>query len=205
MLNNPIQNDPLIRNPLLNQPIPPVQTLMLNQLEGFEPVQEFTDSSNVKWILAKSASDSTRDVPDPKSVQITNCWNHEFPAKLSPKIYVYAVEAVRPPRVATEQPSMLLYQWFSTVQLDFNPSMITPKEWLKANVYAAPLQDTRMSKLLAICKMQAPQAGESQQDALAEEEKLIEVEGMPNVGSGLVQADKKTGRGGRQAVAGNLC
>jgi len=203
MLNN-IQNDPLIRNPLLNQPIPPIQTLMLNQIEGFEPVKEFTDSANVKWSLAKAASDSTRDVPDPKTVQITNCWNHEFPKKLSPKIYVYAVEAIRPPRVATEQPSMLLYQWFSTVQVDFNPAMITDREWLKANVYAAPLQDTRMSKLLAICGMQAPAQSEAQQ-APVEEDVLIKVEGIANVGAGAVQTDKKAGRGGRQAVQGNLC
>lgn len=203
MLNN-IQNDPLIRNPLLNQPIPPIQTLMLNQIEGFEPVKEFTDSANVKWSLAKAASDSTRDVPDPKTVQITNCWNHEFPKKLSPKIYVYAVEAIRPPRVATEQPSMLLYQWFSTVQVDFNPSMITDREWLKANVYAAPLQDTRMSKLLAICGMQAPAQSEAQQ-APVEEDVLIKVEGIANVGTGTVQADKKAGGRGRQAVQGNLC
>ena len=191
MLNN-IQNDPLIRNPLLNQ------------IEGFEPVKEFTDSANVKWSLAKAASDSTRDVPDPKTVQITNCWNHEFPKKLSPKIYVYAVEAIRPPRVATEQPSMLLYQWFSTVQVDFNPAMITDREWLKANVYAAPLQDTRMSKLLAICGMQAPAQSEAQQ-APVEEDVLIKVEGIANVGTGTVQTDKKAGGRGRQAVAGNLC
>ena len=202
MLNSPAE--PLIKNPLLSQPMPPIQTLMLNQLEGFEPVPEFTDSSNVKWILAKSASDSTRDVPDPKTVQVTNCWNHEFPAKLSPKIYVYAVEAIRPPRVATEQPSMLLYQWFSTIQMDFNPGMITPKEWLKANVYAAPLQDTRMSKLLAICKMQAPASPEAPQEA-AEDDNLIKVEGIPSVSSGTMQTDKKAGRGGRQAVQGNLC
>ena len=202
MLNSPAE--PLIKNPLLSQPMPPIQTLMLNQLEGFEPVPEFTDSSNVKWILAKSASDSTRDVPDPKTVQVTNCWNHEFPAKLSPKIYVYAVEAVRLPRVSTEQPSMLLYQWFSTVQIDFNPSMITDREWMKANVYAAPIQDTRMSKLLAICKMQAPAAGETQQTPV-EEDKLIQVEGISNVGAGTVQADKKAGGRGRQAVQGNLC
>ena len=203
MLSSPA-NDPLIRNPLLNQPIPPIQTLMLNQIEGFEPVAEFTDSANVKWTLAKAASDSTRDVPDPKTIQVTNCWNHEFPKKLTPKIYVYAVEAIRPPRVSTEQPSMLLYTWFSTVQMDFNPSMITEKEWLKANVYAAPLQDTRTSKLLAICGMQAPVQAEAQQVPV-EEERLIQVEGIANVGSGAVQTDKKAGRGGRQAVQGNLC
>ena len=201
MPNSP---DALIRNPFPSTPMPQIQTLMLNQLEGFEPVREFTDAANVKWSLAKAASDSTRDIPDPKTVQVTNCWNHEFPAKLSPKIYVYAVEAVRLPRVSTEQPSMLLYQWFSTVQIDFNPSMITDREWMKANVYAAPIQDTRMSKLLAICKMQAPAQGEAPQ-APVEDDKLIQVEGISNVGAGTVQGDKKAGGRGRQAVQGNLC
>jgi len=99
---------------------------------------------------------------------------------------------------------MLLYQWFSTVQVDFNPAMITDREWLKANVYAAPLQDTRMSKLLAICGMQAPAQAEAQQ-APVEEDVLIKVEGIANVGAGAVQTDKKAGGRGRQAVAGNLC
>lgn len=197
-------NDPLIKNPMLNQPIPPIQTLMLNQMEGWEPVKEFTDSSNVHWTLSKSSSDSTRDVPDPKTVQIMACWNHEFPARLTPKIYVYAVEGIRPPRVSTEQPSMILYQWFSTVQSDFNPAMITEREWMKANVYAAPLLDTRMSKLLAICKMQAPQESAMQQ-ASADEDSLIKVEGIPNASAGNMQADKKAGGGRRQTVAGTLC
>ena len=196
MPNSP---DALIRNPFPSTPMPQIQTLMLNQLEGFEPVKEFTDAANVKWTLAKAASDSTRDIPDPKTVQVTNCWNHEFPAKLSPKIYVYAVEAVRLPRVSTEQPSMLLYQWFSTVQIDFNPSMITDREWMKANVYAAPIQDTRMSKLLAICKVKAP-APQGQQTAPAEEDKPIRVEEILNASSGNLQGNKEQGRKRQQAL-----
>lgn len=199
MLSNPVQTplpDPLIKAPFLQQNVPQMQTLMLNQLEGWEPVQEFTDSANVHWTLAKSASDSTRDVPDPKSVQFVGAWCHEFPAKLSQKIFVYAVEAIRPPRVATEQPSMLLYQWFSTVKMDFNPSMITDREWLKANVYAAPVVDSRMSKLLAICKLKAPQAQE-QATAPAEEDKPIRVEELVNVSTGNLQGNKKQGRAGQ--------
>ena len=188
--------DPLIKAPFLQQPTPPMQTLMLNQLEGWEPVQEFTDSANVHWVLAKAATDSTRDIPDPKTVQFVGAWNHEFPAKLSQKVYVYVVEAIRPPRVATEQPSMLLYQWFSTVKMDFNPSMITDREWLKANVYAAPLVDSRMSKLLAICKVKAP-AQQSQQAAPAEEDKPIRVEEIVNASSGNMPRDKGKGREGR--------
>lgn len=196
MLNNPMQ-DPLIKAPFLNQGgVPPIQTLMLNQLEGWEPVQEFVDSSNVKWTLAKSSSDSTRDVPDPKTVQFVSAWNHEFPVKLSQKIYVYAVEAIRPPRVATEQPSMLLYQWFSTIQMDFNPSMITDNEWLKANVYAAPLMDTRMSKLLAICKVK--QTGQqAPQETPAEADKPIRVEEIVNASGGNMQRNKGKGREGQ--------
>lgn len=190
--------DPLIKAPFLQQPTPPLQTLMLNQLEGWEPVQEFTDSANVHWVLAKAATDSTRDIPDPKTVQFMAAWNHEFPAKLSQKVYVYAVEAIRPPRVATEQPSMLLYQWFSTVKMDFNPSMITDREWLKANVYAAPLVDSRMSKLLAICKVQA-QPPQGQQAAPAEEDKPIRVEEIVNASTGNLQRDKKQGRERQQA------
>ena len=200
MLNNAMPTpgaDPLIKAPAFMQnAMPPIQTLMLNQLEGWEPVPEFTDSANVHWVLAKSASDSTRDIPDPKTVQFVGAWNHEFPAKLSQKIYVYAVEAIRPPRVATEQPSMLLYQWFSTVQMDFNPGMITDREGLKANVYAAPVVDSRMSKLLAICKVKAPQA-QGQSPAPAEEDKPIRIEELVNVGAGNMQRDKGKGREGR--------
>ena len=196
----PMPADPLIKAPFLQQATPPLmQTLMLNQLEGWEPVQDFTDSTGVHWTLAKAATDSTRDIPDPKSVQFMAAWNHEFPAKLSQKIYVYAVEAIRPPRVATEQPSMLLYQWFSTVKMDFNPAMITDREWLKANVYAAPLIDSRMSKLLAICKVKAP-APQGQQTAPAEEDKPIRVEEILNASSGNMQGNKEQGRKRQQAL-----
>ena len=169
----PTPADPLIKAPFLQQPTPPLQTLMLNQLEGWEPVTDFTDSTGVHWQLAKAATDSTRDIPDPKTVQFMAAWNHEFPAKLSQKVYVYAVEAIRPPRVATEQPSMLLYQWFSTVKMDFNPSMITDREWLKANVYSAEVVDARVSKLNALCKVSA-----EQQAPAESEERLLQVEGL---------------------------
>ena len=194
MLNN--LQDPLIDASVANHGMSPIQTLMLNQIKGWEPVPEFTDSSNVHWVLAKAASDSTRDIPDPKTVQFVGAWNHEHLMKFkSQKIYVYAVEAVRPPRVGTEQPAMLLYQWFSTVKADFNPSMITPNEWLKANVYAAPLQDTRMSKLMAICKVQQPSPEQAQ--AVQNEDRPIVVEEISNGGSGNLQGNKGKGREGR--------
>ena len=126
-------------------------TLNLNQIEGFKPVEKFTDESNIEWILSKSSADPTKDIPDPKVIQFTDCWNHEFPG-LKTKLYVYVVEGIKPPRVETEQPTRVLYQWFSQNPCPtFNPAMITQREWLKANVYAAPLTNARVSKLKAIC------------------------------------------------------
>ena len=192
--------DPLIKAPF-PQVVPAAPTLMLNQVEGWDPVREFTDSANVRWILTKAASDSTRDIPDPKTVQFVGCWNHVVPdEKLKPKIYVYVVEALRPPRVGTEAPAMIMYQWFSTIQMDFNPAMITDREWLKANVYAAPVIDSRVSKLMAICKMQsAPQTQEQAVAQQAEQDKPIKVEGLADASSGNMQGNKKQSRERQQA------
>lgn len=158
-------------------PIAPRAVLGLTQVEGFEPVQSFADSSGVAWVLAKASSDSTRDVPDPKSVQITDYWNHEFP-NIRQKVYVYVVEGIRVPRVETEQPSKILYQWFSSVFIPkFDPTMITEREWLKANVYVASMGDTRVSKLNAICKVKTQ---EKIQETKPEEESLLRVEELGN-------------------------
>lgn len=142
----------LLTNPFMTSPSNAIKnTLSLNQIEGFTPVQEFTDETNTKWSLVKSSLDSTIDIPDPKTLQIVDFWNHEFP-NLKTKLYVYVVEGVRQPRVETEQPSRILYQWFSPVFVPtFTPQMISDKEWLKANVYAAPVVNARVSKLNAIC------------------------------------------------------
>ena len=158
-------------------PIAPRAVLGLTQVEGYEPVQSFADSSGVAWVLAKASSDSTRDVPDPKAVQITDYWNHEFP-NIKQKVYVYVVEGIRVPRVETEQPSRILYQWFSPVFIPkFDPTMITEREWLKANVYVASMGDTRLSKLNAICKVKAQ---EKIQETKPEEESLLRVEELGN-------------------------
>ena len=158
-------------------PIAPRAVLGLTQVEGYEPVQSFADSSGVAWVLAKASSDSTRDVPDPKAVQITDYWNHEFP-NIRQKVYVYVVEGIRVPRVETEQPSRILYQWFSPVFIPkFDPTMITEREWLKANVYVASMGDTRLSKLNAICKVKAQ---EKIQETKPEEESLLRVEELGN-------------------------
>ena len=159
-------------------PIAPRAVLGLTQVEGWEPVQSFADSSGLQWVLSKASSDSTRDVPDPKSVQVTDFWNHEFP-NIKQKVYVYVVEGIRIPRVETEKPSRILYQWFSSIFIPrFDPTMITDKEWMKANVYTTAMGDTRLSKLNAICK----QKGAVQQVKEAEpvEEPLIKAEELVN-------------------------
>lgn len=169
-------NDFLLPNPLTTF-VQSRNTLNLNQIEGFTPVDKFTDETNTEWSLVKSSSDSTVDIPSPKSMQIMDYWNHEFP-NLKTKLYVYVVEGVRQPRVETEQPTKVLYQWFSTVFVPtFTPTMITEKEWLKANVYAAPVVNSRVSKLNAICHLDSNTNEPIQSKA---EEKLIHVEELTN-------------------------
>ena len=159
------QNNPYLQYSPLNQSLlPPItnfsdpvltpkNTLCLNQIADFEPIKQFTDDSNTTWVLSKSSSDSTIDVPDPANMQVVDYWNHEFPG-IKSRIYIYVVEGIRQPRVETEQPSRIMYQWFSTVFVPtFTPQMITQREWLRANVYAAPVTQTRMSKLKALCKV----------------------------------------------------
>ena len=176
-LSNAFAGQTLIPSASLS-PIAPRAVLGLTQVEGWEPVQSFADSSGLQWVLSKASSDSTRDVPDPKSVQVTDFWNHEFP-NIKQKVYVYVVEGIRIPRVETEKPSRILYQWFSSIFIPrFDPTMITDKEWMKANVYTTAMGDTRLSKLNAICK----QKGAVQQTKEAElvEEPLIKVEELVN-------------------------
>lgn len=151
-----MNNYGLISNPFSTAALPQTvinPTLGLNQIENFDPVQDFTDSSNVKWQLVKAAGNATVEIPNPKNIQITDYWNHAF-IGINSKIYVYVVEGIKQPRVETERPTRVLYQWFSTVFVkQFTPQMITDREWMKANVYAAPMQDSRLSKLYALCKV----------------------------------------------------
>ena len=175
----PSQN--LISNPFSNQAInrPVLNTLQLNQIEGITPAKEFTDEMNIKWSLIKAASDSTIDIPSPKTVQFTDCWCHQY-LNIDKKVYVYVVEGIRMPRVETEQPSRVLYQWYSTVCINgFNPQMITEQEWLKANVYSAPGVNARMSKLNAFCPV--PGGMQPQQQV---ENKPIYIEGLSNGSTG---------------------
>lgn len=163
MLNNPFDSTQTMQQGYAGQglipnvSIPafaPKAVLGLTQINGYEPVKKFVDSAGISWDLLKSSSDSTRDIPDPKQVQITDYWNHEFP-NIKQKVYVYVVEGIRIPRVETERPSKVLYQWFSSVFIPkFDPTMVTDREWMKANVYAAAIGDSRTSKLNAICRVQ---------------------------------------------------
>lgn len=176
-----LNNNTLLANPFV--PVNPItlqmkNTLGLNQIDGFKPVEKFTDDTNTEWSLAKASNDSTVDIPDPKALQITDFWNHEFPKPLkNAKLYIYVVEGIRQPRVETEQPTRVLYQWFSTIGLrDFTPAMISEKEWLKANVYSAPVVNARVSKLIALC--QVPSVASMQNGT--QEDKLIQVEELTN-------------------------
>ena len=150
--------------------------LNLTQIENFQPVQKFTDETNTVWTLVKAFSDSTVDVPDPKSMQIVDYWDHKFVGlKNDVPLYVYVVEGVRQPRVETEQPSRIMFQWFSKIYVkDFNPQMISEREWYKANVYAAPVLNARVSKLNAICHVK--NGGAQTVNEPQEEEKLIRMD-----------------------------
>ena len=176
--NNMYAPMPLLPNPFVNSVAAvsqPQASLGLNQIKDFSPVKEFTDESNTPWRLVKEAANSTVDVPDPKSLQIVDYWNHAFPGKNN--LYCYVVEGVKQPRVETEQATRILYLWFSPVFVqNFTPQMISDREWLKAHVYAAPVLDARMSKLNALCKIQDT----ARADAPAEENKLLYVDGISN-------------------------
>ncbi|MBP3730032.1 MAG: hypothetical protein J6I40_01005 [Mailhella sp.] len=179
MLNNPYLFpaatgvNSMLANPFAQQ-VQAIQkaSLGLTQIEGFPPVAEFTDDANAKWTLVKSASDSTVDIPAPNSMQVVDYWNHDFPG-LDKPVYIYVVEGIRQPRVDTEQPCRVLYQWFSkTFVKDFQPQMISENEWRKANVYAAPLNGNRIAKLKALCHVQSIEAQPAANDD------LIKVEGL---------------------------
>lgn len=203
--NNPYSlNAPLIPSPFstpiqLNNPTPvapQMPSLQLTQIQGFEPVERFKDNTNTIWTLAKAASNSTVGIPDPKTIQIVDFWNHKFPRNdLSTEIYIYVVEGIKPPAVETEQPTRVLYQWFSTVPVfNFTPQMISDKEWLKANIYSAPIVDSRMSKLLSLCKIQENQAVETPK-AQNGDTPLIQTKEFMNANTGAEGNQKQNRRG----------
>jgi len=131
----------------------PGNSLGLRQLKDFEMLTSFQDSNGKVWKLVKSANDASVEIPDPQFVQITDCWNHEFPGTDN-KVFIYVVEGIKRPRVDSEKPVCVLYQWFSTNQCaTFNPSMISMPEWHRANVYTSAVSDSRVSKLKALCRI----------------------------------------------------
>lgn len=186
-----VPNNYLLPNPLSLSAMPVIKnTLQLNQVEGFAPVREFVDETNTRWTLVKEASNSTVDVPDPKSMQILDYWNHEFPG-IKSKLYIYVVEGVKQPRVETEQPTKVLYQWFSPVFVPtFTPAMITDKEWLKANVYAAPVVNGRVSKLNALCHVST--MTNTPEQSPPDTNQLLQIEELNN---GTAEGDTKQAQG----------
>ena len=150
---------PIISNDIQKNQVTPnvndkksVSSLGLRQLKDFEMLSSFQDSNGKVWKLVKSANDASVEIPDPQFVQITDCWNHEFPGTDN-KVFIYVVEGIKRPRVDSEKPVCVLYQWFSTNQCaTFNPSMISMPEWHRANVYTSGISDSRISKLKALCR-----------------------------------------------------
>lgn len=196
---NPL--NPFIPSPFNNQiqvpgsAVAPTACLHLTQIEGFEPPRAFVDSTNTEWTLAKAATNSTVGIPDPKGVQIIDCWNHKFPRDgLSQDVYIYVIEGVKQPAVDTEQPTRVIYQWFSTLLVPtFNPQMITDKEWLKANVYSAPVVDARVSKLYALCKVPLPTKNAAVSKP-SDEDPFIQMQELLNAGA-TTDGHKKQARG----------
>lgn len=162
-MNNTFTPLPIASNSIYFQP-QPVSSLDLRQLKDYRMIQDFADSSNNKWKLVKSAYDSAVDVPDPNFVQVVDYWQHEFPGS-NGKVYVYCIQGIKRPRVDTERPVQIMYQWFSTKnEPRFTPMMITQNEWCKANIFTAPLNDTRMSILNAFCGINNNQKKEEIED-----------------------------------------
>ena len=138
-------------NTLLPSLVPSI-SLGLTQVNDYKVPEKFKDSDGVTWSLEKSYSNSTRDLPDPNRVQITNIWNHKFLGDIKSPVYVYVIEGTILPRTQAEKPSRVLFQWFSANNVkEWNLACITPQEWAMANMYIASVSDSRMSKLKAIC------------------------------------------------------
>lgn len=167
-------------NNLYSQNLP---SLQLTQIDGFEPVQQFTDSSGQTWKLIKSANSGMCEIPDPRNLNIIDYWNHEHPS--SSKIFIYVVEGVRAPKTTRETACKVLYMWFSTVNnKSFTPQMIKPNEWLTANVYAAEITDARISKLKALCKYDESQQVQQITNIAAEPAPLIDMGLLNDKGTG---------------------
>lgn len=194
-------NPNLINNLMASNAMP---NLQLTQIDGFEPVPEFVDSSGQRWQLIKSASSGMGEIPDPHSINIVDYWNHVHPDS-NGKIYIYVVEGVRVPKTTRETACRVLYAWFSTVDNKaFTPQMIRPDEWLTANVYASAITDARLSKLKALCKINDEpsqqttpqmQAGTNFQPTPLINMEMLQHDGRPERDTRPINADNTRERG----------
>ena len=176
-LQNPIFNPlgvntstPLIPNPVQNLNAP-AYSIGLTQMEGFSPIKQFRDSTNTDWVLKKASDDPTMGVPDTRNIQWVDAWCAQHPDKRFSKVMVYIAEGVCMPRIETEKPMRIMFQWCSLTKVQgFNPSMVQDKDWLRANIYTAALPDARASQLYALCQCggqaQAPQQVQQQEEPL---------------------------------------
>lgn len=136
------------------------QNLNLRQIQGYKAPSQFTDSDGHVWKLAKSSNDSGIEIPDPEYMQVLDYWSHAIPGADN-QVFIYAVEGIKQPKIATETPVLIMYTWFSTVNNpSFTPQMIMRNEWLIANVYTSPITNTRLSKFKALCSMFAEEKQE---------------------------------------------
>lgn len=116
----------------------PCTTLYLRQIKGFEPPKQMRINESV-WTLRKDARDSSVDIPNPQQIQwiggdIVQCHN------ASSETYIYYAYGIKQPRANTyEKPVNVLFVWFNDKQVaQFNPSIISDSDWMRANVYTSP-------------------------------------------------------------------
>lgn len=159
---------PLTTNLIQNTAaLPPRAPIGLTQFHDLDMPQNFIDNSGISWKLAKSAKDSSVEIPDPSMVALTRWWNHVHPAS-NGRVYLYVVEGIKKPRIETEAPVMVLYQWFSMCNRpNFTPQDITSAEWYNANVYTASIVDSRTSILNSLCGSDSKQ-DKPQQETIQE-------------------------------------
>ena len=165
---NNLYTAPNLNSNLISNQIQPKVPIGLTQFKDLTMPQSFIDSSGVNWKLAKSARDSSVEIPDPNLVSLTRWWNHVHPSS-NGRVYIYVVEGIKKPRIETESPVMVLYQWFSTCNRpNFTPQDITAPEWYNANVYTSSIIDSRVSILNALCSTEQPKQSQSQSEEIQE-------------------------------------
>lgn len=128
-----------------------MQIRSLSQLKDKDPIKEIVDDLGIHFKLVKSAYDSSTSIPNPALVYFFDWWDKEYPGT-NGQVYCYACMGIKRPVTDTEKPSLVIYTWYSTVgDKNFTPASITQQEWLRANVYAAPLPEWRMPIFNTLC------------------------------------------------------